>query len=208
VSTASQCAEAGGVKPPSTLFTSAMLAEFRGTQDRGLTAAQYAALRAKAKEQGQFYTTPSFTPPDPALYPNAVMYFDLQTARKNSPTDTTKFTVQLGTELNGYGTNGNGTGGTNHCGKRSVVVVIDGGSMHINANADLIGAIFVPDGLFQFNGKGAVHGTVFARELSKFNGTADFYLEPCFFTNLPGGLLEGAPVGFRVDDRGAPTPTP
>jgi hypothetical protein len=206
VSTTSQCAEAGGVSPPSTVFTAAMLEDFRGSQARGLTAAQYAALRAKAKAQGQFYTTTSFVPPDPNVFPNAVMYFDLN-AWKNQ-TDTSKFTVQLGTELNAFGTNAVGTAGTNHCGKRSLVIVIDGGSMHINANADIIAALFVPDGVFQFNGKGAVHGTVFARELSKFNGTADFYLEPCFFTNLPGGLLEGSSVGFRVDDRGDPTPTP
>jgi len=164
-------------------FDDAELANTFGNQARGLTPAQYAALKTRAQSMGQYYTTTSYTAPDPAVYPNAVMYFKLGTNDK----------VMIQTQLNAYS--------YDSCGTRSLIIVIEGGDLHINSGANITAAIFLPDGTYTGNGTSQIHGTLYAADIEKFNGTADFALDPCFFANLPGGLLTVSPMQFRVDDR-------
>lgn len=156
---------------------------------RGLTDAEYAALKSKAQEQGTYFTNDKFPNPDePPAYPNAVYYWNLRPGGG---------TVEIQTELNEYG--------ASHCGERSIVIVVEGGDLHMNAGADLVGAIFVPDGNYRGNGNHAVIGTLYARTIDKLTGTADFTLEGptsnCFFDNMPGGLLSVTSTRFRELDR-------
>ncbi|MCA1839673.1 MAG: pilus assembly PilX N-terminal domain-containing protein [Actinomycetota bacterium] len=177
------CAGVGGAYPQTSLFTQSDLnaAGYRGS--RGLTLDDYAALKSRAIEIGQYYTTTSFTPPDPTLYPNAVMYFKIAGGTVN---------IQGG-DVPGYT--------VSFCGSRSLVLVVEGGDLHLNSNVDLVAAIFVPDGNYQGNGTGQIEGTLFAKTIDKLNGTQDFYLDNCFLKNLPGGLLDVSPDHFRQVDR-------
>jgi hypothetical protein len=173
----------GGVQPApascynlvTTKFTLTDLQNSFGLTARGLQPQQYAALKAVAKSQGNYYTTSSYTSPNPTLYPNAVMYFKLAPGDEvnlNSIADYTSTT----------------------CGDRSVVIVIEGGDARINSGADVVGALFVPDGTLRGNGNSTFTGTVFAKNLDKFDGTAEIRLDSCWVDNFP--LLND----FRVSD--------
>ena len=177
----------GACNPPLTTsyFDINNLTDDFNYRPRGLSNTEYAALRTKAQSMGQYYTTTAFTAPDPAVYPNAVMYFKIGAGQ----------TVSIQKELNAYAYD------TTCTNPRSLVIVIEGGSLHINSDADLTGAIFVPDGNFQNNGNSEITGTLFAKTIDKFNGTANFQLTPCFLANLPGGLMDVSPMRFREVDR-------
>jgi hypothetical protein len=42
---------------------------------------------------------------------------------------------------------------------------------------------------------------LYAKTIDKFNGTADFYLDPCWLNNIPGGILDVTPTNFHEVDR-------
>lgn len=175
-------------------------------QPRGLSLAEYAQLKSKAQEQNYFSTSidkcgPGQSPPscwrvpDGATDPNAVMYWDLRAEPANKKT----LTMQS-TDIAGYE--------RDECGSRSVILVVEGGDLKINSGVDIVGAIFVPDGSYFGNGDHNILGTLFAKIVHKFNGSANFTLtgDPparanCFFDNFPGGLLDVRAIRFREVDR-------
>lgn len=180
------------------------------SRPRGLSDSEYAALKSKAQEQGYFSTkstkcSGSNTPPtcwnapDPAQNPNAVMYLDLRAETGGQKT--------LDLQANDFGSPGNQNYGSAHCGQRSLIIVVEGGNLTINSSVDLVGAIFVPDGTYKGNGNHQIIGTLFAKNVDKFTGTAGFQLDGpatkqnCFFDNFPGGLLDVTPTRFREVDR-------
>lgn len=175
-------------------FTLADLSATYNYTARGLSAAQYAALKSKAKAQGNYWTNStlgSYKPPcvnscpaGKVPTPNGVLYFEISssTTLGNEFSQISEFSRQ-------------------HCGSRSLVIVVEGGNATINSNVSLTTAMFVPDGRLKFNGGAAIEGTVFAKYIDKFNGTANFYLDPCFMGNFPGGLFDITPVRFRENDR-------
>jgi hypothetical protein len=158
-----------------TKFTLTDLQDSFGLTARGLQPQQYAALKSIAKSQGGYYTTSSYTSPNAAVYPNAVLYFKL------APGDEVSLNA-----ITGYD--------SATCGTRSIVVVIEGGDARINAGADVVGALFVPDGTLRGNGNSTLTGTVFAKNIDKFNGTAEIRLDSCWVDNFP--ILND----FRVSD--------
>lgn len=187
--TGTSCDNLTGGYPQTSFFDLNALRSYGYQQPRGLTNAEYAALKSKAQEQGTYFTSSGFpNPGEPPPYPNAVYYFNLKPGGG---------TVSIQTELNEYG--------KAFCGKRSIVIVVEGGDLHMNAGADLVGAIFVPDGNYRGNGNHAVIGTLFAKTIDKLNGTAGFTLEGptsnCFFDNFPGALLSVTSDRFREVDR-------
>lgn len=178
-------------RPPSfttSQFTTADLNRI-APNPKGLTESQYAALRARAQSQGQLYLgTTSFTAPNPAVYPNAVMYFDL--------TGTSNKKVSIQNELNAYG--------SAYCGARSLVIVVRGpADLDISAGADLTGSLFVPDSgsSVKVAGGALLIGTLWADDVQKGTGTSDIYMQPCWLSNIPGGLLDVTPTRFRQVDR-------
>jgi hypothetical protein len=176
------------------LFTIAELNATYGYQARGLSNSQYAALKTKAMSQGNYwdestlndYVAPCAVtcPAGKTPTPNGVVYFKVNS------------TTTIGNEFNEMVDFARG-----QCGTRSLVVVIEGGSATINNNVSLTAALFVPDGQLKYNGGAVLEGTVFAKEINKFTGTADFYLDQCFINNFPGGLFDVTPVRFREVDR-------
>jgi hypothetical protein len=178
------------------LFTTADLNATYGYQARGLTTTQYASLKSKAISQGNYWTDAtlgSFVPPCVDLCP---------AGKTPTPNGVVYFKVAAGTTIdNEFKEIEEFTRAT--CGQRSLVIVIEGGEAHINSKIDITSALFVPDGNLQFNGGASIEGTIFAKTVNKFNGTADFYLDPCFIRNFPGGLFDVTPVRFREVDRPA-----
>jgi hypothetical protein len=175
--------------PTTSFFDLDALRSYGYDQPRGLTDAQYAALKIMAQEQGTYFTTDSFpTPTNPPPYLNAVYYFNLRPGGG---------TVNIQRELNAFG--------SAYCGQRSIVIVVEGGDMQVNSGADIVGAIFVPDGNYRGNGTALTTGTLFAKSIDKLTGDADFTLEgptsSCFFDNFPGGLMEVSVAKFREVDR-------
>jgi hypothetical protein len=173
------------------------LAELSATYNyssRGLSAAQYTALKAKAVSQGNYWTNStlgSYKPPcvtscssGKTPTPNGVLYFKVSssTTLGNEFSQIADFT-------------------RSHCGSRSLIIVVEGGNATLNSNTNLTAAVFVPDGSLKYNGGAVLEGTVFAKYIDKFNGTANFHLDQCFINNFPGGLFDVTPVRFREVDR-------
>lgn len=190
--TATTCYNALGY-PKTSFFDLNALKTYGYQYPRGLSDGEYAALKSKAQEQGTYYTTTGFTnPSEPPAYSNAVYYFNLKNQTSGSNT------VNIQNEFEEFRNDP-------YCGQRSIVIVVEGGNLHINAGADLVGAVFVPDGNYRGNGNHKIIGTLFARTIDKLNGTADFSLEgktaSCFFDNFPGSLLDVSTTRFREVDR-------
>lgn len=157
---------------------------------RGLTDAQYAHLKARAIAAGTYYTTdnPSAVDwPDAAEQSNPVLYFKLNAGQ----------TIGIQGQLDSYGWQNDPTCVNDH---PTVVVIVEGGGLTLNASANLAGAIFVPDGQLTYNGGAEVVGTIFAKQL-KFTGTAGVSLNDCYTRATPGGVMDIRPIRFREVDR-------
>ena len=165
-----------------TKFTMSDLESSFGLTPRGLQPQQYAALRAIAVNQQSYYTsTTGWTAPDPAIYPNAVLYFKLDGG-----------TLNIQNQLNVYG--------MSTCGQRSIVIIVEGGSVHLNAQSNIVGALFAPDGNLGGNGGATFTGTIFAKTLDKFNGNAQFQMDQCWLDNFPA-LSDIQVTDYRQIDR-------
>ncbi|MDX6254316.1 MAG: hypothetical protein QOJ11_650 [Frankiales bacterium] len=184
------CAIKPGGTAETSKFTAADLAATYGLQANGLSNDEYDALKAQAMSDGQYYgpsDTPfshPFTAGGALIHNNVVVYIDGQD-------------VQLGNDLNAYS--------TAQCGSVSVVLIVRGGNLHVNAGADFTGAMFVPDGTYFGNGHANIYGTLWAQTINKFNGTADFSLLPCWVANMPGSLMTLTPESYN-EVYGGPTP--
>lgn len=162
------------------------------TYGRALTTDELAVLRTTAQSQGQYYkNVTTVTAPNPNVYPNAVLFFDI------GPNQT----VSIQNELDAYTWNGD-------CATpvRTLIIVVNNssvgnGGFKLNSNADLSGALFVQTGNLEFNGTATWTGTMFSNTISKWNGNATSQLTTCFLQNLPGGLLSVTETNFREVDR-------
>jgi hypothetical protein len=158
---------------------------------RSLNDDELASLRSQAQSMGQYWTSTTWTPPNPVLHPHAVIFFDLPA---NS-------TVTLQDELNAYNWDGECTGAP-----KTLIIVINNaskgtGGVTFNSNNVLSGALFVQKGSLQFNGGVQWTGTIWADTIEKWNGSAESKLTSCFLANLPGGLMTIKPTRFREVDR-------
>lgn len=158
---------------------------------RGLTEDQLANLRSQAQSMGQYWTTGTWTPPNPVTHPHAVIFFELGA----------NDTVTLQDELNGYTWDGECTSSP-----KTIILVVNNsskgtGGVTFNSNNVLSGALFVPKGSLQFNGGVKWTGTIWADTIEKWNGSAQSKLTSCFLQNLPGGLMTVKSIRFREVDR-------
>ena len=158
---------------------------------RGLNDDEMANLRSQAQAMGQYWTSTSWTPPNPTLHPHAVIFFDLPANGR----------VTLQNELDGYTWNGLCTSAP-----KTVIIVVKNatagsGGVTLNSNNQVSGALFVPKGSLQFNGTATWTGTIWADQIEKWNGSATSQLTSCFLQNLPGGLMTIKTTRFREVDR-------
>jgi hypothetical protein len=144
---------------------------------------------------GQYWTSgTSWTPPNPAIHPHAVIFFDL-------PASGSTATVTIQNELDGYAWNG-------LCATtpKTLIIVVNNatsgnGGVTVNSNVALAGALFVQHGTLKFNGNAVWTGTIWADTIEQWNGSATSQLTSCFLQNLPGGLMSVKSTRFREVDR-------
>ena len=158
---------------------------------RGLNDDELANLRSQAQAMGQYWTTTSWTPPNPVIHPHAVVFFDVPA---NS-------TVTLQNELDAYTWDGLCTSTP-----KSVIIVVNNatagsGGVTLNSNNSVAGALFVQKGTLKFNGTATWTGTIWADTIEQWNGNATSQLTSCFLQNLPGGLMSIKTTRFREVDR-------
>jgi hypothetical protein len=168
------CKGSGTSYPQTSYFSQKDLDEYGASDISSLLP----VLRAQAQAQGQYYTNVAdFVAPNPAVHPNAVIYFKVGK----------DVTWSLQNELDAYN--------YDCANPKSVVIVVDNaavgsGGLHINSNNNLSGALFVPRGNFQYNGGARWTGTIYANTIDKWNGNAMSQLTSCYLQNLPPGLLD------------------
>lgn len=182
-------------------FTVEKLEKVYGYKTRGLSDAQYAALRNKAAGDRTYWTTTGNTLQAGSLllpcavapcanggpqikYP--VLYFKV-------PAGTTvKF---QNSDLPGY----TYPTSDNPCpALPSVIIIVEGGNLEFAGNAGITGSVFVPDGNFNFQA-GEIVGTVFAKTL-QLTGNSIMRQTQCSLKNMSGGLLTVDSQRFHQDD--------
>lgn len=178
------CKGSGTSYPQTSYFSAKDLAEYGASDVSRLLP----ILRAQAQAQGQYYTNVAdFVAPNAAVYPNVVIYFKVGS----------NATFSLQNELDAYDYDCSDP--------KSVIIVVDNasigtGGMHLNSNADLSGALFVPRGNYQYNGGARWTGTIYANTIDKWNGNAFSQLTACYLQNLPPGLLDISVESYRELD--------
>ena len=89
---------------------------------------------------------------------------------------------------------------TNPADNRSIVIVVRNGSFRLTGNAQVTGAVLVPEGDFDSTGTPLLHGSVTARSF-RVRGNATFESSACFASTLPSTSGEIAPAGWMEVDR-------
>jgi hypothetical protein len=186
---------ADGTKyPTSSLFTQSDLQNY-GYRPRGLTDAQYDALKAQAQAEGTYNITSAninatLTSLQAAGVSSPVLYWDNGDVSLNA----TSFPASFLRDINNSPT----------CVATSVTIVVTGPGNDLtyqggNTAPYLVASLFIPDGTLTGNGGRNTIGTVFAKTLD-LGGNIDFYMDQCFANNPPGATLDAQTVTWREDD--------
>lgn len=184
----------GTTYPTSSKFTSEDLQRY-GYVPRGLTDAQYDALRSQAQSQGTYNLADgnvngALATALAAGVTSPVLYWDSRSVALNSTSFPSDFLRTLNTSAS--------------CISNSVTIVVAGPGNNLsyqggNTSPYLVASMFVPDGTLTGNGGRNTIGTVYAKVLD-LGGNADFYMDECFANNPPGGTLDVEVLSFREDD--------
>ena len=182
----------GTVYPTTSKFDSSELQKY-GYRPRGLTDAQYDALRAQAQAQGT-YNIPkanikaTLSGLVSSGITSPVLFWD----KADMSLTQTDFPASFSRNIN------QGTG----CGSNSVTMVVLGHNLGYqggNTEPYLVASIFVPDGTLTGTGGRNTIGTVFAKTVD-LGGNVDFHMDQCFASNPPGGTLDAQVINWREDD--------
>lgn len=185
----------GSVYPTTSGFTAEDLAR-HGYRPRGLTDAQYDALRTQAQSQGTYNLASGSVSSALTSLANAgvmspVLYWDNASVRLNLSTipDAYKRAVD---------------NNSTSCGAKSVTIVVSGPGNNLtysngNTSPFVVASMFVPDGTLTGNSGSNIIGTVFAKTID-LGGNPDFYMDTCFAANPPGGTLNVEVLDWREDD--------
>ena len=189
----------GVVYPKSSKFTMNILQSVYGYRPRGLTDAQYDALKAQAQSQGLYNVS---TANLATAVSNAVA------AGAASPVvfwDDSSIDVTLDdSDFPGFM---RGIDQTEDCSSKALTIVRLNGPLSYHGGSGpradstprLAASIFVPDGTVTGQGGRDVIGTVFAQTID-LGGSPDFFMDGCFANNPPGGTLDVKVTNFREDD--------
>lgn len=182
----------GSKYPLSSKFTATDLANY-GYRPRGLTDAQYDALKAQAQAEGTYNLATSGL---------SAQLTNLVTAGVTSPVlfwDNGPVSLASGDFPASFKRALDQTAG---CASNSVTIVVIGNSLGYqggNSSPFLVAAIFVPDGTLTGQGGLNTIGTIFAKTVD-LGGSPDFHLDECFASNPPGATLDVQVLSFREDD--------
>ena len=184
----------GSVYPTTSKFTLGELQRY-GYRPRGLTDAQFDALKTQAQAQGTYNiaigsVSTVLTSLAAGGITSPVLYWD----SGDIVLKDTDFPAAFKRLSNTSGS----------CSNSSVTVVVSGPGSDLkysggNSGPFLTASIFVPDG--EMTGQGGTNtiGTVFAKTLD-LGGSPDFFMDQCFASNPPGGTLDVEIINFREDD--------
>ena len=82
----------------------------------------------------------------------------------------------------------------------SVVLIVKNGSLSMQRNASMTGAVFVEDGRLDSEGTYEIEGTVVADEIW-IRGNASYRLSDCWVRNIPGPFMSLTAEGWSESDR-------
>jgi hypothetical protein len=186
----------GTVYPTTSLFTAQDLQNV-GYRPRGLTDAQYDALKEQAQAEGT-YNLPiasvasTLTSLAAAGVSSPVLYWDSAFSSSVSLSSNDLPPAFLRSLDNNAS-----------CASNSLTIVVTrpDGLSYTGGNTEpyLVASIFVPDGTLTGQGGRNIIGTVFAKTVD-LGGNPDFYLDQCFASNPPGGTLDAQVINWREDD--------
>ena len=195
--------------PPTARFTQADLS--RIAEVRNFTEDEYAVLKATAQSTGVYCNFDAAVnqcwkggvagPTDvnwqdgdlPGGPNNLVAYFDFPFS---SNTTNNKITWNATWKaISGVMCNP-----TNSADNRSIVIIVRNGNFHLTGNAQVTGAVLVPEGDFDSTGTPLLHGSVTARGF-RVRGNATFESSSCFAGTLPATSGEVSPAGWSEIDR-------
>jgi len=186
-------------------FTTADLLRY-GYRPRGLSDAQYSALKSRAQSQGTYnIPTGNVSAAIAGLLNggvnNPVLYWDCANAGSVCSS-----TSALSLSANDFPANTflrapTPTGQSCGTPMPIVTIVVEHGNMTFQGgnNTWFDGAFFVPDGSFDGNGGYEILGTLFSNNLS-LGGTQQWALDSCWVTAFPGAVLTITQTSFREDD--------
>jgi len=184
----------GSVYPTTSKFTEQDMQDI-GYRPRGLSDAEYSALKTQAKGQGTYNIAVSGIPTRlnslvASGINSPVLFWDNASVSLSS----NDFPASFLRELND----------TVGCTQNSVTIIVTGPGHNLayqggNTSPYLVTSIFVPDGTLTGSGGRNTIGTVYAKTVD-LGGNIDFYLDKCFANNPPGGTLDVEVTGFREDD--------
>ncbi|MDX6224919.1 MAG: hypothetical protein QOE64_1295 [Frankiales bacterium] len=184
----------GSVYPTTSLFTATDLQNV-GYRPRGLTDAQYDALKEQAQAEGTYnLATGSISSTLTSLLSagvtSPVLYWDTASVSLHSTDFPSSFLRSIDT--------------SSSCSSNSVTIVVNGSGHDLdyqggNTGPYLVAALFVPDGTLTGSGGRNTIGTVFAKTVD-LGGNVDFYMDQCFASNPPGATLDAQVINWREDD--------
>ena len=185
----------GSKYPTTSAFTQEDLQRY-GYRPRGLTDAQYDALKTQANTQGTYNISTGnvatvLTALDAAGVVSPVLYWDNGDVDPSLSTIPAAFKRVINNDVTS-------------CGTKSLTIVVSGPGNDLkitngNTSPYVVASIFVPDGELVGQGGSNTIGTVFAKELD-LGGNVDFFMDKCFAANPPGGTLDVEVVNWREDD--------
>ncbi len=159
------------------------MSDLYGIADDPLPADKLQELKSVAQSQvdgthSNYYTTTNYTAPDPAKYPNSVLYFDLQGSAVGD-------TVNLNKLANTWEQN------PTTCATRSLMIIIDNGNLKLNGNGGTAATIVLTSKTYgnvdKANGTADLVGSIYANTIS-LAGNAGFKMDTCFLGNLSPSL--------------------
>jgi hypothetical protein len=167
------------------------LAEAFGVKQPALSDAVLEQLRTAAQEQGNYYTTTSYTLPTEA---HSVLFFDLAGGQVDLR--------PLGSSIFARGPL---QAGDPSCLDRSLMIVIVGGDAKLNSNAQIAASIYLASGapygrVSKAAGTASHIGLIYGDTLD-LTGTFSAALDSCYTANPPPALFEVTPGGYRELDR-------
>jgi hypothetical protein len=184
----------GSVYPETSEFGPEELERY-GYRPRGLTDAQYDALRSQADAQGtlnidETQVAGRLNALNDLGITSPVLFWDNGDVDLDSADFPADFLRPLSDDAG--------------CTSNSVTIVVEGPGHDLsysggNTAPYLVASIFVPDG--ELTGQGGVNtiGTVFAQTID-LGGNVEFYMDSCFANNPPGAVLDVEITNFREDD--------
>lgn len=183
----------GSVYPTTSAFTSTEMTQVYGYRPRGLTDAQYDALKSQALSQGTYnIVTSSISSQLTTLLgqgvTSPVLFWDSGNVALKQSDFPASFSRSLSSDAG--------------CTSNSVTIVVVGGNLSYqggNTSPYLTAALFVPDGLLTGTGGRNTIGTAFAQNID-LSGSVEFFMDECFAGNPPGAVVEAEVVDWRESD--------